>query len=339
MSPCTISTSIPWSGAGSAVSRIIARTGSPRWTSRRQMLLPTWPLAPVTRVGRIGHLLRADFGSHRRGGPRRASVFLSGSSGASKQARVSTCPCAGTAHTAPAPRAAAALPRAAPAPRGRTRAGCSSPRSAAAADRGEQRGEQRVVEPAARRVDDHDVGARRGRGVIAGGPGSTVARALLARRAGRRCPMARPSSDAGARPRCSTSSRHAGQEAEADGAAAGMELERRARRPAPSRRACAPGARTSGRFACPNAPGGKNTLRAAHGSHTASGPLPAMPSADRGWCWCAPGCRSTRGCAGARPGGRASASASGGERRAASRRSRPARPAPSALARSTTTCT
>jgi hypothetical protein len=36
-------------GIGGA--RIIARTRSPRATSSRQMLLPTWPLAPVTRVG------------------------------------------------------------------------------------------------------------------------------------------------------------------------------------------------------------------------------------------------------------------------------------------------
>src|SRR5262249_15510406 len=53
MSPYTTWTSRPSSGAGSALARIMARTGSPRCTSRRQMLLPTWPLAPVTRVGRM----------------------------------------------------------------------------------------------------------------------------------------------------------------------------------------------------------------------------------------------------------------------------------------------
>src|SRR5262245_53818430 len=53
MSPYTTWTSRPSSGAGSALARIMARTGAPRCTSRRQMLLPTWPLAPVTRVGRM----------------------------------------------------------------------------------------------------------------------------------------------------------------------------------------------------------------------------------------------------------------------------------------------
>src|SRR5262249_62267788 len=39
--------------AASALARIMARTGSPRCTSRRQLLWPTWPWAPVTRVGRM----------------------------------------------------------------------------------------------------------------------------------------------------------------------------------------------------------------------------------------------------------------------------------------------
>src|SRR5262249_61275659 len=43
----------PSSGAGSRVALIMARTAAPRCTSRGQMLLPTWQLAPLTRVGRM----------------------------------------------------------------------------------------------------------------------------------------------------------------------------------------------------------------------------------------------------------------------------------------------
>src|SRR5262245_59175277 len=51
MSPRTIETPSASRGLGSAVARIIPRTGSPRSTRRRQMLYPRCPLAPVTSVG------------------------------------------------------------------------------------------------------------------------------------------------------------------------------------------------------------------------------------------------------------------------------------------------
>src|SRR5579883_1353818 len=57
MSPRTISTSSPASGAGSALGRIIARTRSPRARSWRQRLLPRCPLAPVTSVGFMAPLM------------------------------------------------------------------------------------------------------------------------------------------------------------------------------------------------------------------------------------------------------------------------------------------
>src|SRR5437879_12539926 len=57
MSPRTTSTSRPASGAGSALARIMARTRSARATSCRQRLLPTCPLAPVTRDGFMPSLL------------------------------------------------------------------------------------------------------------------------------------------------------------------------------------------------------------------------------------------------------------------------------------------